>query len=89
MHLPRRPMLALSACWLLTSCASSTPPVSAPPRLLLAALLVLCPPPPPRLGPDMDALTVDLKRSYDAYGACAGLHAGLVQWLEREQGRQP
>ena len=89
MHSPKRLMYALSACWLLASCASSMPPVSVPPRPLPAALLALCPPPPQRSGPDMDALTVDLKRNYDAYGACAGLHADLVQWLERDKGAQP
>lgn len=31
----------------------------------------------------MDALAIDLKRGYDAYGVCAGLHAELVRWLEQ------
>lgn len=30
----------------------------------------------------MDALVIELKRSYDAYGLCAGLHAELVRALE-------
>lgn len=83
MFLLKRLMPVLAACCLLASCASSTPLVSAPPKPLPVALLALCPPPPERTGADMDALAIDLKRGYDAYGVCAGLHAELVRWLEQ------
>lgn len=82
MRLPKRLICALLACWMLASCARLTPPGPQPLRPLPAALLALCPPPPHSGGADMDALVLTLKRSYDAYGACAGQHAELVRWLD-------
>ncbi|MGP1684390.1 MAG: hypothetical protein ACTS8S_18890 [Giesbergeria sp.] len=47
-----------------------------------AASMALCQAPPALVGNSMDAITLTLKSTYDAYGACAGTHAELVRWLE-------
>ncbi len=73
---------ALTAATMLASCASSKPPASAPPVPPPAASMALCQAPPALVGNSMDAITLTLKSTYDAYGACAGTHAELVRWLE-------
>ena len=79
-HLP-----ALIAATMLASCASSRPPVSVPPVPPPAASMALCQAPPGLVGNSMDAITLTLKSTYDAYGACAATHADLVRWLEAGQ----
>lgn len=44
--------------------------------------MALCQAPPALLGNSMDAITLALKGTYDAYGICALTHAELVRWLE-------
>lgn len=73
---------ALIAATMLASCASSKPPVSVPPVPPPAASMALCQAPPALAGNSMDAITLTLKSTYDAYGACAGMHTELVRWLE-------
>lgn len=36
----------------------------------------------------MDAITLTLKSTYAAYGACAGMHAELVRWIELQGASQ-
>lgn len=82
MYWPTPLLPALIAATMLASCASSKLPVSAPPAPPPAASMALCPAPPALIGNSMDAITLTLKSSYDAYGACALTHAELVRWIE-------
>ena len=89
MRLPRTLATVLVAVLMLASCSTLKPPVSAPAAPVPAAAMALCPAPPAMQGPDMDALALTLKDTYDAYGACAATHADLVRWLESAGARKP
>lgn len=85
MHLPLQLLSALAACCLLTSCAASSVPVSAPAPPLPAEYTLRCPQlPAAPLGLQMDALALELKAMYDAYGLCAGRMTDLLNWLDTE-----
>ena len=85
----KRLVIVTAAALALTSCASWRPhaPLLPPPAPLPALLLAPCPAVPALEGDDMDAIALTLKRTWDAYGVCSGLHAGLVDWLERTPAR--
>lgn len=68
----------------LSSCASLPPPVITPPNVLPPAPLMQPCPRPPALSaphPTYGDLVLTLKQLYDSYGACAGDHYNLQQWL--------
>ena len=82
---PLRPLIALTACFLLASCAASTKPAPAPPQPLPAEYAVRCPPPPPSpRGLQVDPVALELKSMYDLYGLCAGRMTDLLNWLDTE-----
>lgn len=86
MHSPPLRIAALIACFLLTSCTASLPPVIVQQPQLPAELQVLCPTPAPApSGQQVDPVALELKVMYDLYGLCAGRHADLVNWLDRER----
>jgi hypothetical protein len=83
MPLPKPPIAALTALFLLTSCASSRPPVTEPPKPLPAELATRCPGPPPApITPEVDAVALALKDMYDAYGLCAGRLVDLLDYIQ-------
>lgn len=87
MRSPVRLLIALIACFLLTSCAVSRTPVTAPPRPLPAEYAVRCPTPPPApTGLRVDPVVLELKSMYDLYGLCAGRMTNLLNWLDSEGG---
>lgn len=82
---PSRLLIALTACFLLASCAASKPPVIAPPKPLPAEYAVRCPVPPPApRGQQVDPVALELKSMYDLYGQCAGRMTDLLNWLDTE-----
>jgi len=86
MRLPPLPIAALTALFLLTSCASYRPPVTAPPTPLPAEYAVRCPSPPMAPGsPEVDAVALALKHMYDLYGLCAGRMVDLLNYLEGDR----
>lgn len=85
MPLPQRLLFALTACFLLTSCASSPPPVIALPPPLPAEYSTRCPAPPPVPIREADAVIAALKDMYDLYGLCAGRLTDLLDYLDGGQ----
>lgn len=83
-----RLLIALTACFLLMSCAASRPPATLPLRELPSELAVRCPAPPPapRQG-QVDPVALELKTMYDLYGLCAGRMTDLLNWLDSEWSR--
>lgn len=79
--LPLR-LTALTACFLLASCAASTPPVTAQPRPPPAEYAVRCPPPPPTPNDKADDVAAALMDMYALYGLCAGRLVDLLDWMD-------
>ena len=84
----KRLMAAVVVCLSLASCGNLAKPSSAPLTLqpvYPGALVQLCTPPAEIPGASADDLARALYALYALYGACAGMHAQLVQWLESGQ----
>jgi hypothetical protein len=79
MHSLKPPLTVLPVALLLASCSSSTMPVDVPPRPLPAALAQPCPLPVTMADNSADAALLTLKRLYDQYALCAGLHWDALQ----------
>lgn len=84
MHWLKLPLAVLVAVFLLTSCSSSRTPETALPRPLPAALEQPCPAPVETTDNSPDAIVLTLKRLYDQYGICAGLHWETLRHLQKD-----
>lgn len=76
--------IALTACFLLASCAASPKPGIGLQRPLPAELAVRCPTPPPAppASGEVDPVALELKGMYDLYGTCAGRMVDLLNWMD-------